>query len=158
MPLHKLLSVEKYLLSSKTHATSLPCFASVNAITKDSVLKTCKLIVRSKKRKIKPLWSIVNILRLHDHLSYFNVERSSPLVQSLDLFTGVPEGSILVLLLFNIFLNDIFLFISKCQLCNYADDDTLYKSGKNMQKIKNDLQHRYSNTSCLSILLTETSQ
>ena len=57
-----------------------------------------------------------------------------------EVITGVPQGSILGPLPFNIFLNDIFLFISKGQLYKYADDNTLYKSGKNMQKIKNDLE------------------
>ena len=56
-----------------------------------------------------------------------------------EVITGGSQDSILGPLHFNIFLNDIFLFISKCQLCNYANDNTPFKSGKNMQKIKNDL-------------------
>ena len=54
-----------------------------------------------------------------------------------EVITGLTQGSILGPLLFNIFFN-IFMFISKWQLCNYADDNTLYKSGKKMRKIKND--------------------
>ena len=45
--------------------------------------------------------------------------------------TGVPQEFILVPLFFNIFINDLFLFIETTTLCNYADASTIYCSGKN---------------------------
>ena len=43
-----------------------------------------------------------------------------------DITTGVPQGSILGPLFFNIYLNDIFYFIEETDLTNYADDNTPY--------------------------------
>ena len=57
-----------------------------------------------------------------------------------DVVRGVPQGSWLGPLLFNIFMNDLFLFIRKSGVCNFADDNTLYSVGKNIENVISDLK------------------
>ena len=52
----------------------------------------------------------------------------------------VPQGSILGPLLFNIFINGIFMYIENSDLCNHADDSTLYASGESLPIIIENLK------------------
>ena len=52
---------------------------------------------------------------------------------------GVPQGSILGPLLFNIFINYIFMIIEQSDICHFADDNTLYSCGERLTEIKENL-------------------
>ena len=57
------------------------------------------------------------------------------------ILAGVPQGSIFGPLLFKIFINDMFCFITS-NLHNFADDNTLSAAAESLQSLVNELEHQ----------------
>ena len=69
---------------------------------------------------------------IFDYLTGRKQRVNSSFSSYLDIIRGVPRGSILGPLLFNLFLCDLFLFVDEVDIMSYADDNTPYVCSENV--------------------------
>ena len=86
----------------------------------DGALQIIYSYLKNRKQSVK-VKSVISLLRV--------------------TLAGVPQGSLLGPLLFNIFMNDTFCFITS-NLHNFADDNTLSAAAESLQNLVNELEHQ----------------
>ena len=70
----------------------------------------------------------------------YRTKINSSFIKWKHLLIGKPQGFVLGPLLFNIYMCDLFLFMSESNVTNYADDTTQYACEKNVHDVQRKLE------------------
>ena len=93
-------------------------------------------------------FSLSALRLIHDYLSNRKQRTKINLTYSSweEILFGVPQGSILGSLLFNIFMCDLFFILEEIDIASFADDTTPYAIGNSVDEIRNLLENTSKKT------------
>ena len=88
----------------------------------------------------------VALLRSYSSCRYQRVKLGHTFSTWMGVSAGLPQGSLLGPLLFNIFMNDLTFAIRDCRLISYADDTKLHLSHQDPQAVEDGINLDLTNT------------
>ena len=84
--------------------------------------------------------NVVSFMRSYLTIGLHRCKINNSFSKWVKISAGVPQGP----LLFNIFINDIFLYFQKYDLASYANDSTKCTSDKRVSAIIGSLSHEFT--------------
>ena len=98
-----------------------------------------KFFIKDLFSKCDQIRSFLLKKSLMENFTFCAEKVGSFLSEWLDIILGLPQGSTLGKILFNVFLNDLRLLIKETDIFNFVNDTVLYAGGKDLDAISNKL-------------------